>query len=465
MEERRAQRPDVAGVRGRAAGCDLGREVGGGAGDQPGLGERGVGLGAGDPEVGQLHLPVAGHQDVRRLHVAVHDAGRVRGGQCVGRLPQQRRGLVGGQGTVAPDQLAQGHPGDVLHDQPPLVALVDEVEDRDHVRVVEPGRQTALALGALQVGGAAAGHHADPLDRDVAAEDLVAGEPDGAHAAAPDLPIECVPACDQVGSSLCRGILSTVNEAARRGKPGGRPPGRYGRLDPDVPDSGRPTRVHRPDSSRRPRVARPDRPLDGPRRAARGPGRGERAVLCGIRPDRAQPAHGQPGPAGHRAAAPERRPHAVRPGRRRDRHDRRPQGLGRAHAQLRGDRQGLDRAGTPPGRAVRVARGRQRGHDGQQLRLDREPLDHRLPARDRQALPGQPDARPRRRAHPPRGRHQLHRVQLHPAAVDGLPRAVPQARRDAAVRRLRPVGQPHRRGRADPSRRRAARRTPSRPRW
>ena len=44
-------------------------------------------------------------------------------------------------------------------------------------------------------------------------------------------------------------------------------------------------------------------------------------------------------------------------------------------------------------RAVPGLRGRQRRHDGQQLRLDREPVDHRLPARRRQALPGQPDAR------------------------------------------------------------------------
>ena len=101
--------------------------------------------------------------------------------------------------------------------------------------------------------------------------------------------------------------------------------------------------------------------------------------------------------------------------------------------------------------------GDERRDDGQQLRLDREPLDHRLPARHRQALPGQPDAGPRRRAHPARERHQLHRVQLRPAPVDGLPQPVPRPRRDAAVRRLGPVGQPHRRRRADPPRRRRAR--------
>ena len=43
----------------------------------------------------------------------------------------------------------------------------------------------------------------------------------------------------------------------------------------------------------------------------------------------------------------------------------------------------------------------------------------------------------------PRGRDLLHRVQLRPAAVDGLPEPVPRPRRAAADRRVRPVGQHH----------------------
>ena len=78
-------------------------------------------------------------------------------------------------------------------------------------------------------------------------------------------------------------------------------------------------RTHRP---RRPRVARTDRPLDRPRRAPRGAGRGERAVRRGVRPDRAEPPHGQPRADPDRQAAPGGRTHAVRPGRRRHRHDR-----------------------------------------------------------------------------------------------------------------------------------------------
>ncbi len=89
--------------------------------------------------------------------------------------------------------------------------------------------------------------------------------------------------------------------------------------------------------------------------------------------------------------------------------------------------------------------GRQRGDGRQQLRLDRVAVGHRLPARHRQALPGQPDAGARHRQAPSRLGDQLHRVLLRPAAVDGLPGAQPRPRRDAPVRRLRPVGQHHRR--------------------
>ena len=213
-------------------------------------------------------------------------------------------------------------------------------------------------------------------------------------------------------------------------------------------------REHRPPPVGRPRMARPRRALDRPRCPARGPHRGQRPLLRGLRPDRAQPAHGQPGPDPHRQAAPARGTHAVRPRRRRDRHDRRPQGVGRAHPQHPRHGQGLGGEGARPDRAVPVLRGHQRGDDGEQLRLDREPVDDRLPARHRQALPGQPDAGARRRALPARGGDQLHRVQLRAAAVDGLPQPVPRPRRDPPVRRLRPVGQPDRWGRADPAVRR-----------
>ena len=61
---------------------------------------------------------------------------------------------------------------------------------------------------------------------------------------------------------------------------------------------------------RRPRVARADRALDRSRRVARRDVRAPDPVLRRVRPDRAEPAHGQPDAAGDGSAAAGRRAHA-----------------------------------------------------------------------------------------------------------------------------------------------------------
>ena len=156
-----------------------------------------------------------------------------------------------------------------------------------------------------------------------------------------------------------------------------------------------------------------------------------------------------------REAAPGRRPHAVRPGRRRHRHDRRP-----ARTPASGCSTPLD---TVKDWVERVRRQIEPflSFEGDNAATMVNNFDwtenlstidflrdigkhfpvNRMLARDVVRTPA-------------RGRHQLHRVQLRAAAVDGLPQPLPRARRDAAVRRLRPVGQPHRRRRADPAGRR-----------
>jgi hypothetical protein len=126
----------------------------------------------------------------------VHDAGLVCGRQRVCRLPQQWGGLVRRQRTIASDQLGEGRAGDVLHHQPAVVALRDEVVDGDDVGMVQPGGEPGLALGAVEVEVALARAEADPLEGDLATEDLVLAQPDRAHPTAPDLSVERVPACD-----------------------------------------------------------------------------------------------------------------------------------------------------------------------------------------------------------------------------------------------------------------------------
>ena len=129
----------------------------------------------------------------------MHDARRVGRGEGLGHLREQRRGLGRRQAAVVGGEGGEVSAGDVLHDEPLLVTLGDEVEDRDDVRMVEPGRELGLPLGAHQVGRAAAREHAEALDGDLAAEHLVDGEPDGPHAALADLALQEVAPPDQRG--------------------------------------------------------------------------------------------------------------------------------------------------------------------------------------------------------------------------------------------------------------------------
>ena len=116
--------------------------------------------------------------------------------------------------------------------------------------------------------------------------------------------------------------------------------------------------------SRRPAVARSHRGQHRPGRAASGHGRRPGDVLLRLRPDRTEPAPGQPRPAAHDAAAAAGRAPADRAGRRCHRPDRRPEAHRRARPQRpRGGRRlgGPDRG---PGAAVpgvrRSVRGRPR---------------------------------------------------------------------------------------------------------
>ncbi len=66
------------------------------------------------------------------------------------------------------------------------------------MRVVDPGREARLALGAYDVVLRRAGQQPHALDRHVPVEHLVASEVHDAGAAASDLSLERVPACNHV---------------------------------------------------------------------------------------------------------------------------------------------------------------------------------------------------------------------------------------------------------------------------
>ena len=190
-----------------------------------------------------------------------------------------------------------------------------------------------------------------------------------------------------------------------------------------------------------------------PGRPAQGPGRGPGHVLRRLRPDRARPAHRQPGAAADHAPVPAGRAPADRAGRRGDRADRRPQRqVGRAGAEpARGGR----RLGRPDPRRGRPLPGLRRPgptgalvvsnldwtEDLSALEFLRDigkhfPVNQML---GREVGPGPAGGR----------RDQLHRVQLPDPAGQRLPGAAPPARLLAAARRQRPVGQPGRRRRPD----------------
>src|SRR5438094_714267 len=105
--------------------------------------------GAGDAEVGDLHLAGSADEDVAGLHVPVDHpvlVGEREGGGDVGadlsRPPRRDR-------AVLADDLAQSAPLDVLHDDEVRALLLAPVIGGDDVGVVQVGRGARLAPEAL----------------------------------------------------------------------------------------------------------------------------------------------------------------------------------------------------------------------------------------------------------------------------------------------------------------------------
>jgi len=142
------------------------------------------------PAARAIPKSVSSHQDVGRLDVPVHDARPVRGAQR-GDDPQADLGRPGrAEGPLLLKQVTQRPVREELHDDPRTAVFLDDVENPDHVWVVEPGGQLRFR------GGAAAGrllfrlgkvHRPDQfLHRHLTAKELIAGPPHNAHAATAD---------------------------------------------------------------------------------------------------------------------------------------------------------------------------------------------------------------------------------------------------------------------------------------
>src|SRR5947207_15379610 len=89
------------------------------------------------------------------------------------------------------DQRLQGLAVDVLHDDPRILAFVEEVVDGDDDRVPDLGQRLRLDDSALpggrQVLATATGH--ELLKRDEAVEPAVPGQPDTPHSPRAELPV------------------------------------------------------------------------------------------------------------------------------------------------------------------------------------------------------------------------------------------------------------------------------------
>ena len=220
----------VPGARVATAG-ELGGEVARRAGEEAGLGQGGVAVGAGDPEVADLGHAVLADQHVAGLDVTMHRSGGMCGGKAGRDLGTDLGDCSRVERAVLLDDLGERPTRDVLHHQPDVAGLLDDVEDRDHVAVAQCSRGAGFAEGARGVGDRLVGQQADLLDGDVALQGLVAAQPDSAHAALADRRLHAVSAADQL--RLHRILSLVVRDSVRWNVPShgrGTPERPWGRL-------------------------------------------------------------------------------------------------------------------------------------------------------------------------------------------------------------------------------------------
>jgi hypothetical protein len=161
-----------------------------GAAGQPHVVERDRDAEVAEPQVRPARL----EQQVGRLDVAVHDAGRVDGVQGLQELVEQHRDVRRGQPAVLGGELLHRAAAHQVHREHHAVVLGRPAGRRDDVRVHDPHR--LLAHEAQQRGAVVGAEH---LGRHQLAGPHVAGPPDRAHAAGADLVQEQVAAGERRG--------------------------------------------------------------------------------------------------------------------------------------------------------------------------------------------------------------------------------------------------------------------------
>ena len=136
-----------------------------------------------DAEVGKVGAVARTDEDVRRLHVAVHEPTGVRGVECGGDLPEDAERPAKRELPLAHEQRLQVAALDVGHRDVEEPVLLAGIEDRDDAGMVERRSQLRLAQEPLAV-VALAERGGEQLQRGRASEPHVLGPVDDAHAAA-----------------------------------------------------------------------------------------------------------------------------------------------------------------------------------------------------------------------------------------------------------------------------------------
>ena len=123
------------------------------------------------------------HEHVGRLEIAVHDAGLVRGVECIGNLNRQREQFVDRQ-AMGVQVVAQGSAVEPFHrDERPARVLTNLVDGAD-VGMIQRRRGSGFTSEALDRTSIVSELGREELERNLATERQVLGEEHDTHSAA-----------------------------------------------------------------------------------------------------------------------------------------------------------------------------------------------------------------------------------------------------------------------------------------
>ena len=125
-----------------------------------------VPLDGGQAEIDELGDAAVGDEDIRPLDIAMGDALPDRELQALGHPEHQRHRLVRLDLAAEPEEIAEVHPLDVLHDHEVSIVLLSDVDDADDIVVAEPDPGLGLLVEPVDRIGDRGEPLAEHLDRE-----------------------------------------------------------------------------------------------------------------------------------------------------------------------------------------------------------------------------------------------------------------------------------------------------------